>query len=52
VYADHGYDHDKYRHLVRQRGIIPMIAKRGAGHGSGLGVYRWGVERSFAWLQG
>jgi transposase len=50
VYADRGYDHDKYRRLVRHRGITPVIARRGTGHGSGLGVYRWVVERSFAWL--
>ena len=28
-----------------------MIAKRGTGHGSGLGVYRWVVERTLAWLR-
>lgn len=27
-----------------------MIARRGTGHGSGLGKLRWVVERSFAWL--
>jgi transposase len=51
-YADRGYDHDKYRHLVRDHGIIPMIARRGAEHGSGLGTIRWPVERTFAWLKG
>ncbi|MGW0034408.1 transposase, partial [Streptomyces sp. NPDC003314] len=29
-----------------------MIARRGAPHGSGLGVYRWVVERTIAWLHG
>ncbi|GAB4255837.1 MAG: hypothetical protein Kow00122_14040 [Thermoleophilia bacterium] len=29
---------------------MPLIAERGADHGSGLGVYRWVVERTFAWL--
>ncbi len=28
----------------------PIIARRGAEHGSGLGKQRWVVERSFAWL--
>lgn len=28
----------------------PVIARRGAEHGSGLGKQRWVVERSFAWL--
>jgi transposase len=50
VYADRGYDHDKYRRLVRSRGIRPMIARRGERHGSGLGRLRWVVERSFSWL--
>lgn len=48
--ADRGYDHDKYRRLVRARGITPVIARRKTEHGSGLGRERWVVERSFAWL--
>ena len=48
--ADRGYDHDKYRRLVRQRGIRPLIARRGVLHGSGLGRQRWPVERTIAWL--
>jgi transposase len=50
VIADRGYDHDRYRRLLRQRGIKPMIARRQIEHGSGLGRYRWVVERTFAWL--
>jgi transposase len=50
VVADRGYDHDKYRRLVRQRGIRPLIARRGVLHGSGLGRKRWPVERTIAWL--
>jgi transposase len=30
--------------------VKPIIARRGAEHGSGLGKQRWVVERSFAWL--
>jgi len=48
--ADRGYDHDKYRRLLRERGIKPEIARRESGHGSGLGRVRWVVERTFAWL--
>ncbi len=48
--ADRGYDHDKYRRQLRQRGITPEIARRQTEHGSGLGCYRWVVERTFAWL--
>ncbi|MFD8110679.1 transposase [Streptomyces microflavus] len=50
LFADRGYDFDKYRRLIRDRGITAKIARRGAPHGSGLGKSRWFVERSFAWL--
>ena len=50
VYADRGYDSQSHRQALRQRGIRPLLARRGTDHGSGLGVYRWVVERSFAWL--
>jgi len=48
--ADRGYDHDKYRRELRKRRIKPEIARRQTEHGSGLGRYRWVVERTFAWL--
>ena len=48
--ADRGYDYDKYRRELRRRGIRPEIARRQTAHGSGLGRYRWVVERTFAWL--
>jgi transposase len=48
--ADRGYDYDKHRRQLRRRGIKPEIARRGIGHGSGLGRHRWVVERTFAWL--
>jgi transposase len=50
VYADRGYDHDKYRRQVRELGITPVIARRGTEHGSGLGIYRWVAEAAFALL--
>jgi len=50
LYADRGYDHDKYRRLVRGKGIRPHIARRGTPHGSGLGVHRWVVEQTIALL--
>jgi transposase len=50
VLADRGYDHDKYRRLVRELGIRPLIARRNTEHGSGLGTQRWVVERAFALL--
>lgn len=48
--ADRGYDYDKYRRLIRARGITPKIARRGTAHGSVLGKTHWVVERTFAWL--
>ena len=36
--------------IARRRGIRPEIARRKTEHGSGLGRYRWVVERTFAWL--
>lgn len=51
LYADRAYDFDdKIRRPLRQRGIRPVIARRGEEHGSGLGVYRWFVEATAAWL--
>ncbi|EFD71855.1 transposase [Streptomyces lividans TK24] len=43
---------DKYRRLLWQRGIRPVIAKRGEPHGTGLGTFRYVVERTITWLQG
>ena len=50
IVADRGYDHDKYRRLLRRHGIRPLIARRLTEHGSGLGRVRWVVERTFAHL--
>jgi hypothetical protein len=38
LYADRGYDNDKYRRQACEVGITPLIARRGEEHGSGLGV--------------
>jgi transposase len=50
LFADRGYDYDKYRRLLRARSVTPKIACRGTAHGSGLGRTRWVVEPTFAWL--
>ncbi|MEU9184536.1 hypothetical protein AB0D14_08210 [Streptomyces sp. NPDC048484] len=50
VLGDCGYDHDKYRRLVLDLGVKPLIARRGTEHGSGLGAQCWVVERAFAHL--
>lgn len=46
--ADRGYDHDSYRDQLRQRGITPLIARRGTkDDNSGA---RWVVEQTLALL--
>jgi transposase len=52
LYADRGYDSRAHRLGLRLRGIRPFIAKRNTGHGSGLGLYRWVVERTISWFHG
>lgn len=50
VQGDRAYDSEPHREELRQRGIEPVLAKRNTEHGSGLGVYRWVVERTISWL--
>jgi transposase len=50
VTADRAYDYPSRRRELRQRGIKAEIARRNTEHVSGLGRYRWVVERTFAWL--
>jgi len=51
VLGDRAYDSQPHRRALRQRHIVPLLARRRTEHGSGLGVYRWVVERTFAWLR-
>ena len=48
--ADRGYDSRALRGRLRAKGIRPRVAPRGTPHGSGLGRFRWVVERSLSWL--
>ena len=48
--GDRGYDAKSVRQLLRGLGITPVLAERNAAHGSGLGVFRWFVERTISWL--
>lgn len=48
--GDRGYDSEPLRVLLRWLGITPILAKRNTGHGSGLGVHRWFIERTISWL--
>ncbi len=50
VQGDRAYDSEPHRRVLRRLGIEPLTAKRNTEHGSGLGVYRWVVERTIAWL--
>jgi len=48
--ADRAYDSDPHRKQLARRGIVPVIARRNTEHGSGLGAFRWVVERTISWL--
>jgi len=48
--GDRGYDSEPVCQLLRWLGITPILAQRGTEHGSGLGVHRWFVEGTIAWL--
>jgi transposase len=50
VTADRAYDHRPQRHELRKRGICAEVARCETEHGSGIGRYRWGVERTVARL--
>lgn len=48
--GDRAYDAEHIRRGLRARHILPLLAMRNTEHGSGLGRWRWVVERTFAWL--
>ena len=48
--GDRAYDSRALRQWLRGLGITPLLAKRGQEHGSGLGVWRWVVERTISWF--
>ena len=52
VYGDRAYDDEALREALWDRKVTPQLAKRGTGHGSGLGVFRWVAERTISWLHG
>lgn len=50
VQGDRAY-WSRARHArLAAQGIVAVVAKPGSPHGSGLGVFRWVVERTLAWL--
>ncbi|MFE0351245.1 transposase [Streptomyces griseoluteus] len=50
--SDKGYDYDHLRKWLRERGIVPRIARRGVESSARLGRHRWVVERTMSWLSG
>ncbi|GAA2455047.1 hypothetical protein GCM10010405_43740 [Streptomyces macrosporus] len=52
LFAGRGYDHGVHRDQVRAGGIVSAIARRRTRYGTGLGAYRWVIERAFARLRG
>jgi len=48
--GDRGYDSEPLRVLLRWLGVTPVLAERNTDNGSGLGVFRWFVERTISWL--
>jgi transposase len=52
VYGDRAYDSEPHRQQLRRRRLGPQLAKRRTAHGSGLGKFRWVVERTISWLHG
>lgn len=49
VQGDRAYHSRFHSEALIARGIEPVLARRNTEHGSGLGVYRWVVERTNAW---
>jgi transposase len=50
IQGDRAYDSAPHREALGWLGIEPILAKRATEHGGGLGIYRWVVERTLAWL--
>jgi transposase len=50
LFGDRAYHSEPHEQELRKRGIRPRIAHRNTPHGSGLGIYRWVVERTVSWL--
>ena len=50
VQGDRGYDSQPHRRELQKRYTTPVLARRNTPHGSGLGKYRWPVERTLSWM--
>jgi len=47
--GNRGYDSEPVRQGLRWLGISPVLAARYTERGSGIGVFRWFVERTISW---
>jgi transposase len=50
IVGDRGYDSEPHRAKLLERRMRSLVARRNRKHGSGLGILRWYVERTLAWL--
>ncbi len=50
LFADRAYDSWPHWMELYCRRIEPVIVERNTEHGSGLGIFRWVVERTISWL--
>jgi IS5 family transposase len=50
LHGDLGYRSRANLRALRQRGIVPRIARKGIESRERLGRYRWVAERELAWL--
>jgi transposase len=48
--GDRGYDSEPHRQGLREMGVEPLLAEKNTENGSGLGVFRWVVERTLGWI--
>ncbi|MFA0923569.1 IS5 family transposase [Xanthomonas fragariae] len=52
LHADKAYDIQQCRTVLKQRGILAWIARKGTERNDRLGRHRWVVERTHAWFAG
>ena len=50
LHGDRGYDSNKHRQALDERGIIHRLGRRRIDQGVHLGKHRWVVERTLSWL--
>jgi transposase len=50
LHGDRGYDSNRHRQALTERGIIHRLGRRRIDKGVHLGKYRWVVERTLSWL--